>query len=66
MIGEALFTQIAQTEGEAAGKITGMLLDGMEISELLNLLQSPAELKQRIDEANQVLLEHQQRAAAEN
>jgi len=66
MIGEALFTQIAQTEGEAAGKITGMLLDGMEISELLNLLQSPAELKQRIDEANQVLLEHQQRAAVEN
>jgi len=55
MIGERLFSQIAHTQGSKAGKITGMLLEGMDESELLHLLEAPDDLRARINEALEVL-----------
>lgn len=59
MIGEHLYTQVFQRNRERAAKITGMLLDGMEDSDLLNLLETPSELESRIQEALDVLKAHQ-------
>jgi len=42
---------------ELAGKITGMLLE-MDNSELLLLLESPEALDSKVDEAIQVLKQH--------
>jgi len=55
MLGERLFPLIANLQGELAGKITGMLLESLEVSELLNLLDSPDSLNVKINEAVQVL-----------
>merc|ERR1719313_941651 len=44
MIGERLFSLIHASQPALAGKITGMLLDGMDTSELLHLLESPDSL----------------------
>lgn len=56
MIGERLFALISKTQPERAGKITGMLLEGIEeLSELLHLLESPTDLQARVMEALEVL-----------
>merc|ERR1719446_1805614 len=49
MIGEKLFPAIAKYQPEAAGKVTGMMLE-MDNSELLMLLESEQQLKAKIDE----------------
>jgi len=54
IIGEELYAKISQIDAHRAGKITGMLLE-MDVSELLHLLESPASLKEKIDEAIHVL-----------
>ena len=61
MIGERLYPLIHQnnpTLSEHWGKITGMLLDGMDNSELLHLLESPEALQAKVQEALQVLKQH--------
>jgi polyadenylate-binding protein len=63
MIGEHLYTQVAGKQPALAGKITGMLLDGMEDSELLHLLETPTELDARIAEALDVLEQHNKSTA---
>merc|ERR1711933_373660 len=54
MIGEKLFPAIARYQPELAGKITGMMLE-MDNSELLILLESDAQLKNKVEEALRVL-----------
>jgi polyadenylate-binding protein len=60
MIGERLYAQIMRNQPDRAGKITGMLLDGMDVSELLHLLESPSDLTARIQEALDVLKTHEE------
>merc|ERR1719197_2427619 len=50
MLGEKIFPLIARLQPEMAGKITGMMLE-MDNSELLILLESPEQLKMKVDEA---------------
>jgi polyadenylate-binding protein len=60
MIGERLFPLIQTQQPQLAGKITGMLLE-MDNGELLNLLESHEALTAKIEEALQVLEQHQTR-----
>ena len=58
MIGERLYPLIHQNEptiSEHWGKITGMLLDGMDTSELLHLIESPEALQAKVQETLNVL-----------
>ncbi|KAK2949492.1 putative Polyadenylate-binding protein [Blattamonas nauphoetae] len=55
-LGEALFPQIENIDKEYAGKITGMLLE-LDTQELVRLLEDPAELLGKVNEARQVLIE---------
>jgi len=54
MIGEKIFPMISRIHPEMAGKITGMMLE-MDNSELLMLMDSPDQLKAKVDEALRVL-----------
>jgi len=54
MLGERLYPLIQRSRPEEAGKITGMLLE-MDNAELINLIESPNDLTQKIEEAVQVL-----------
>eukprot|EP00887_Chlorella_sp_A99_P002508 scaffold6.g2508.t1 len=53
LLGERLFPLVAALQPDLAGKITGMLLE-MDNSELLLLLEDPAALDAKVDEAVQV------------
>eukprot|EP01083_Nonionella_stella_P195153 719133_1 len=57
MLGERLFPLIQKIDKNRAGKVTGMLLE-MDNVELLNLIESPAALRGKVDEALAVLREH--------
>lgn len=63
VIGEQLFIRIKPSEPKLAGKITGMLLE-MDNGELISLLESEAALKEKVDEAKEVLKQHEAAAAA--
>jgi len=58
MIGEKLYPLIHAHRPDLAGKITGMLLE-MDNAELLNLIESPDALMNKIQEALIVLKNHQ-------
>ncbi|CAA7058471.1 unnamed protein product [Microthlaspi erraticum] len=54
MLGQNLYPLVEQLEPESAAKVTGMLL-GMDLTELLLLLESPEALKAKVKEAMDVL-----------
>jgi len=60
ILGESLFPLIYAHEPHHTAKITGMLLESMEVSELLYLLQAPDALREKIEEAMSVLKAHSQ------
>lgn len=66
LLGEKLFVEIAKHEKDAAGKITGMLLE-MDNTELIMLLEEKSALRKKINEALLVLKQAgmNQRGAAE-
>jgi len=58
-LGERLFARISESQGaQHAAKITGMLLE-MDVTETLNLLESPEILNGKIAEAMEVLKDHE-------
>eukprot|EP00391_Amoebophrya_sp_Ameob2_P014115 CAMPEP_0178999878 /NCGR_PEP_ID=MMETSP0795-20121207/10344_1 /TAXON_ID=88552 /ORGANISM="Amoebophrya sp., Strain Ameob2" /LENGTH=664 /DNA_ID=CAMNT_0020692779 /DNA_START=276 /DNA_END=2270 /DNA_ORIENTATION=+ len=54
MLGEKLYPAVSRLQPELAGKITGMMLE-MDNSELLLMLESETQLRQKVDEALRVL-----------
>merc|ERR1712010_398701 len=58
MLGERLFPLIQRQHADLAGKITGMLLE-IDNSELLHMLEDPASLQGKVEEAVTVLQAHQ-------
>lgn len=57
ILGERLFPQVQKLQPDLAGKITGMLLE-MDNAELLLLLDSDEQMVSKVDEAIQVLKQH--------
>eukprot|EP01099_Mayorella_cantabrigiensis_P001267 TRINITY_DN153_c0_g1_i3.p1 TRINITY_DN153_c0_g1~~TRINITY_DN153_c0_g1_i3.p1 ORF type:complete len:619 (-),score=191.87 TRINITY_DN153_c0_g1_i3:96-1952(-) len=55
LLGETLFPLIAVQEPQNAGKITGMLLESLDWSELIHLIESNETLSAKIAEARDVL-----------
>jgi len=64
LLGEKLFVEIAKYEKDAAGKITGMLLE-MDNTELILLLEDKTALRKKILEALNVLKQHAIQGPAE-
>jgi len=57
ILGERLFPLVQSLQPELAGKITGMLLE-MDNSEVLLLLDNQEALENKVDEAIEVLKQH--------
>jgi polyadenylate-binding protein len=58
LLGERLYALIAPSQGQLTGKITGMLLEGLDNGELLHLIDSPQALDAKIQEALAALRQH--------
>lgn len=65
MIGEQLYSLISRIQPVHAGKITGMLLESLELRDLLGLLQNRPALDSKIQEAVSVLEEVDRNRAPE-
>uniref|UniRef100_A0A2P2HWE3 Polyadenylate-binding protein n=1 Tax=Hirondellea gigas TaxID=1518452 RepID=A0A2P2HWE3_9CRUS len=63
MLGERLYPLVRDYHPTLCGKITGMLLE-MDNSDLLHMLEDPASLKNKMDEALGVLQAHQAKQVA--
>ena len=64
ILGERLYALIQPVEGQLAGKITGMLLEGLDNSELVALIDDHAALRNKIREALAALEAHAAAQAA--
>merc|ERR1711939_1289103 len=58
ILGERLYALIQVEQGPLAGKITGMLLEGLDNSELVALIDDNAALRAKIQEALAALEAH--------
>jgi polyadenylate-binding protein len=57
VLGERLYAHISRAHSSEAAKITGMLLE-MDNAEILHLLEAPAQLDEKVNEALEVLRQH--------
>lgn len=57
VLGERLYAYISKSHNTEAAKITGMLLE-MDNAEILNLLEAPVQLDEKVNEALEVLHQH--------
>jgi hypothetical protein len=64
ILGERLYALIQVEQGSLAGKITGMLLEGLDNSELVALIDDQVALQSKIQEALAALEAHQPAQAA--
>ena len=64
ILGERLYALIQAENQPLAGKITGMLLEGLDNSELVALIDDSSALKDKINEALQALEAHAAQAKA--
>jgi polyadenylate-binding protein len=62
-LGERLYAFVNESHPTEAPKITGMLLE-MDPSELLGLINNPQELRERVKEALDVLMQYEKEAGA--
>lgn len=58
LIGERLYPLIHATDPERSGKITGMILESCQLEEMIQLLENPDSLAAKVNEALEVLNEH--------
>ena len=56
-MGERLYAKVMSINNEHAAKITGMLLE-MDRNDILNMLETEAELEEKVNEALEVLQQH--------
>jgi len=57
ILGEKLYSLISNSQPSLAGKITGMILDSAPVEEIIQLIDVPQSLVDKIDEALKVLQE---------
>jgi len=62
LLGEKLYPMIHKTQGDLAGKITGMILESSYVEEIVALIESPAALDEKVEEALKVLKEHSEKS----
>jgi len=65
MLGEKLYMLIAKPQPSLAGKITGMILDSSPIEDLFTLIDDSESLNGKIDEALEVLREHEEKSRSD-
>lgn len=63
VLGDALFQQIHESQPQQAAKITGMILEATDPTDLLRLIQDPSALAQKVDEALYILRTHTEQQA---
>jgi len=66
LLGETLYPLIAVQEPDFAAKITGMLLESMDLSELIHLVESNEDLSVKVAEARAVLQAHTEEVNSEH
>jgi len=58
VLGERIYPFILKTQPQLAGKITGMILDSLTTDEILQLIDAPDSLNEKVNEAIKVLADH--------
>lgn len=61
MLGEKLYNLIVKTQPQLAGKITGMILESSHPEEIIQLIEAPPALNEKVQEAIKVLNEFNQK-----
>lgn len=61
MLGEKLYALIYKNQPNLAGKITGMILESSHPDEIIQLIESPESLDEKVGEAMKVLKEHSEK-----
>lgn len=61
MLGEKLYNLIVKSQPQLAGKITGMILESSQPEEIIQLIEVPQSLDEKVQEAIKVLNEYSQK-----